>query len=169
MAKAKLLVEYGAHIDLLEEECPPARLLYASQTLAHLFSALICNQREQRRGDTDASRKIEHTIDYMRRHLGESLRAATLASIANMSLPHYFALFKRRVGRTPIDFFIRLRMEHARHLLAETSWSVKEVAAALGYEDPLYFSRVFKSVNHSTPTDYRSLHKGVKEDCPWET
>jgi AraC-like DNA-binding protein len=35
--------------------------------------------------------------------------------------------------------------------------SVKEVAARLGYEDPLYFSRVFRAVNDQTPTEYRKL------------
>ena len=95
----------------------------------------------------------------MKQHLSEPLRAATLASVAHMSLPHYFALFKQRVGSTPIDYFIKLRMEQARHLLAETSWSIKEVAAVLGYEDPLYFSRVFKSVTRATPSDYRQKQR----------
>jgi len=65
------------------------------------------------------------------------------------------------IGGTPIDYFIKLRMEHARRLLAETSWSVKEVAATLGYEDPLYFSRVFKSVNSAPPSHYRLSHNGT--------
>ncbi|HXR07467.1 MAG TPA: helix-turn-helix domain-containing protein, partial [Candidatus Acidoferrum sp.] len=51
--------------------------------------------------------------------------------------------------------FIRLRMRQACRLLAATSMSVKEVAAVLGYDDPFYFSRLFKSVNGTPPTDYR--------------
>ena len=149
----------GWFLELLEtlgSDCPPARLLYASQTLAHLLSALICCQRA---GETETVDKIQRSIAYMKQHLSEPLRAATLASVAHMSLPHYFALFKQRVGRTPIDYFIKLRIEQARHLLAETSWSIKEVAAALGYEDPLYFSRVFKSVTRATPSEYRHKRK----------
>jgi len=151
--------------ETLGSDCQPARLLYASQTLAHLLSALICRRRENQPGETEAVDKIQRSISYMKQHLSEPLRAATLASVAHMSLPHYFALFKQRVGGTPIDYFIKLRMEQARHLLAETSWSIKEVAAALGYEDPLYFSRVFKAVTRATPSDYR--HK--QKHCPvWE-
>jgi AraC-like DNA-binding protein len=141
--------------DILRPDCALAELLYASQTLAHLLSALICLQRDQRRTGTDVARNIERSIDYMRQHLDEPVRAATLATVANMSLPHYFALFKRCIGSTPIDYLIKLRMEHARRLLAETCWSVKQIAASLGYEDPLYFSRVFKSVTQDTPSDYR--------------
>ena len=156
---SRLLGWFLELIELLGSDCSPTRLLYASQTLAHLLSALICRQRENRSASTDTADKIQRSIAYMKQHLSEPLRAATLASVAHMSLPHYFALFKQRIGSTPIDYFIKLRMEQARHLLAETTWSIKEVAAVLGYEDPLYFSRVFKSVTRATPSGYRHKQK----------
>jgi AraC-like DNA-binding protein len=106
--------------------------------------------------DAQPGLRIESTISYMKEHLDQPLRAATLASVAKMSLPHYFVIFKRCTGSTPIDYFIRLRMERARELLATTTCSVKEIAGVLGYDDPLYFSRVFKSVSQTTPTQYRS-------------
>jgi transcriptional regulator GlxA family with amidase domain len=109
--------------------------------------------------ESEAVRKIEQSIAYMLRHLDESLQVATLAARASISPSHFFALFKRQIGRAPIDYFIRLRMQHARHLLDETTLCVKEVAAALGYDDPFYFSRVFKAVNRIPPSRYRALQK----------
>jgi transcriptional regulator GlxA family with amidase domain len=100
-------------------------------------------------------RKIEQSITYMKQNLGKPLRVSVLARLVNISLPHYFAVFKKRTGNTPIDFFIRLRMQRACQLLEATSLSVKEVAAELGYDDPFYFSRMFKSVNTVAPTEYR--------------
>jgi hypothetical protein len=41
--------------------------------------------------------------------------------------------------------------------------SVKEVAATLGYDDPFYFSRIFKSVNRVAPSEYRLLNNGTKQ------
>ncbi|MFZ0829436.1 MAG: AraC family transcriptional regulator [Verrucomicrobiia bacterium] len=114
-------------------------------------------------GESEAVRKIEQSITYMLRHLDKSLQVATLASRANISPSHFFVLFKRQIGCAPIDYFIRLRMQHACHLLDETMLSVKEVAATLGYEDPFYFSRVFKSVHHVAPSEYRLLKNGVRE------
>jgi len=114
-------------------------------------------------GESEAVRKIEQSITYMLRHLDESLQVATLAAQANISASHFFALFKRRIGCAPIDYFIRLRMQHACRLLDETVLSVKEVAATLGYDDPFYFSRIFKSVNHVAPREYRLLKNGAKE------
>jgi transcriptional regulator GlxA family with amidase domain len=100
--------------------------------------------------------KIEQSIAYMMEHLDKPLQVSALAQRANISPSHYFALFKRRTGSAPIGYFIRLRMRHARDLLDATPASVKEIAAALGYNDPFYFSRVFKSVNQVAPTEYRA-------------
>ena len=93
-------------------------------------------------------------------HLDQPLQVAKLAALENVSASHYFALFKSRTGRSPIDYFIHLRMRRACELLRETSLSIKEIAAELGYDDPFYFSRIFKSVNHVAPREYR-VHRGA--------
>lgn len=113
--------------------------------------------------ESEAVRKIEQSIAYMMRHLDEPLQVATLAAQVNVSPSHFFVLFKRQIGCAPIDYFIRLRMQHACRLLDETVMSVKEVAATLGYDDPFYFSRIFKSVNHVAPSEYRLLKNGARE------
>ena len=113
--------------------------------------------------ESETVRKIEQSIAYMMRHLDEPLQVATLAAQANISTSHFFALFKRQTGCAPIDCFIHLRMQHACRLLDETMLSVKEVAATLGYDDPFYFSRIFKSVNQVAPSEYRLLKNGAKE------
>jgi len=107
----------------------------------------------------DNDQKIDQSIAYMATHLNEPLNVAKLASVANISSSHFFVVFKRRTGQAPIDYFIHLRMARARRLLEETSMSVKDIAATLGYEDPFYFSRLFKAVSRFSPTDYRAQHQ----------
>jgi AraC-like DNA-binding protein len=109
-----------------------------------------------RTGEKDAAGKIECCIAYMVAHIDQPMQVATLAALANVSLSHFFALFKQRTGCAPIDYFTRLRMRHACRLLGSGTVSVKEAAAALGYDDPFYFSRVFKSVNNVAPSKYRN-------------
>ena len=109
--------------------------------------------------ESEGALKIERSIAYMAQHLNQPVRVAELAAQANVSPSHYFALFKQRTGCPPMDYFIRLRMQRARALLDFTGASIKEVAATLGYQDPLYFSRVFKSVNLAPPTRYRARQK----------
>jgi AraC-like DNA-binding protein len=126
---------------------------------------VLC-RRGGRRADSDKShiaRKIEQSISYMLEHLNQPLHVSTLASAVNVSPSHYSALFKRWTGCPPIDYFIHLRMQHACRLFDSTSWNVKEVAAALGYDDPFYFSRTFKAVNRVAPSEYRAMPEKVKD------
>jgi AraC-like DNA-binding protein len=109
-------------------------------------------------GSEDA-RRIAQSISYMREHLNQPVPVAKLAAVAHVSPSHFFALFKRQTGCAPIDYFTHLRMQHACQLLDATSASVKEVAAVLGYDDPFYFSRVFKAVNRIPPSRYRAMQK----------
>jgi AraC-like DNA-binding protein len=124
---------------------------------------------------SEGARRIERCITYMKQHLSQPLCIAKLAQTANISSSHFFVLFKRWVGFSPIEYFIRLRMQRAGELLASTTLSVKEVAAALGYDDPFYFSRLFKSVHGVAPSDYRLMmdelkrtdnHEGIRPDEP---
>ena len=105
--------------------------------------------------ESETARKVERSIAYMREHVNQPLQVATLAAFANVSPSHFFALFKQITGCPPMDYFTRLRMRHACWLLDSTRASVKEVAAAMGYDDPFYFSRVFKAINHIPPSRYR--------------
>src|ERR1017187_944846 len=121
------------------------------------------DEQTRPRARSEGARKIEQSIRYMMEHLNQPLQVAKLAETAHTSPSHFFVLFKRWVGLSPIDYFIRLRMRRACRLLAATSMSVKEVAAVLGYDDPFYFSRVFKSVNGTPPTDYRMRMEGCEQ------
>jgi AraC-like DNA-binding protein len=111
----------------------------------------------------EIAEKIERSIAYMVQHLDRPLQVAALAAKASISPSHYFVLFKRQTGHAPIDYFTHLRMQYACRLLDSTSSSVKEVAAALGYNDPFYFSRVFKSVSRIAPSQYRDMSKDCRE------
>lgn len=114
-------------------------------------------------GESHVAQKVEQSISYMLQHLNHPLQVATLAAAVNVSPSHYSALFKRWMGCPPIDYFIHLRMQQACRLFDSTSLNVKEVAAALGYDDPFYFSRTFKAVNRVAPSEYRAMPEKLKD------
>lgn len=116
-----------------------------------------------RNGDGNPLEKVERSIAYMREHVNEPLQVSTLAAQANVSPSHFFALFKQLTGSPPMDYFTKLRMRHACRLLDSTSARVKEVAALLGYDDPFYFSRVFKSVHNVAPSRYREARSNFSD------
>lgn len=128
-----------------------------------------CNSRNGGRNrlsgvDADAralmARRIEASVQYMMHHLDRPMRVSVLCGLAGVSKSHFFAQFKTVTGLTPVGFFVHLRMRRAAELLATTSDRVKEVAARLGFEDPLHFSRQFKSVHGVAPRHFRDRAGG---------
>lgn len=74
-------------------------------------------------------------------------RAWTLEELAHetgVSIPHFTELCHRQTGMPPLALLIRLRLQKAMDLLQQGNHNVAEAAAAVGYEDPFYFSRLFK-------------------------
>lgn len=70
--------------------------------------------------------------------------------------PYYFSkLFKEGTGENFIEYITRIRIDRAKELLLETSLSMKEICARIGYSDPNYFSRTFKKNVGVTPTEYK--------------
>lgn len=121
---------------------------------------MIQHRHENWREEPDAQQKINRTVAYMMEHLSQPLMLDQLAALANLSRSRYAALFKEQTGFAPIDYFNRLRMHQACQWLDTTDWSVKGIANRLGYEDPLYFSRVFRLVTEISPVAYRRQRKG---------
>lgn len=146
-------------LDTVEHGYSTQQLVGAAQALAHLL-AVLARERGRQHQLLDPKQRITWTIDYMKEHLQQPLQLNTLATLAHLSRSRYAALFKQQVGYAPIDYFIRLRMHQACQWLDNVDWSVKTIAARLGYEDPLYFSRVFRSVMGISPREYRLTHKG---------
>ncbi len=122
----------------------------------------IASRDPEARARCAAARKIQPALAYMLEHVTAPLRISTLSARAGMSPAHFFSLFKRATGNSPIAFLTRVRMRHARELLEQTPLTVKEVARSIGYRDPLYFSRIFKSVHGVAPGIWRAERMNSK-------
>lgn len=92
---------------------------------------------------------------YLETHYADPLALRDLAKLANMSEHRFSYRFQQTYGIRPMNFLIACRLEHAYRLL-QTDMLVKDVAAAVGYDDPLYFSRLFKKHYGFSPQMARS-------------
>ena len=101
------------------------------------------------------SQQLHRVSAYIRDHAGKDLTLEVLAQQTGFS-PYYFArLFRRTTGETPHQYVRRERLARARRLLESTELSLAEVAAASGFGDQSYFTRVFKRILRVTPAAYR--------------
>ncbi|MBQ9760462.1 MAG: helix-turn-helix transcriptional regulator [Clostridia bacterium] len=97
-------------------------------------------------------------IAYMKKMLDKELSLERIARACGVSVSALESKFRAMYGVSVYRYLIGLRMEEAQRLLAETSYTVTEIAGRCGYENLFYFCNVFKKHCGMTPTEYRKLH-----------
>ncbi|MEJ3653648.1 AraC family transcriptional regulator [Actinomycetes bacterium KLBMP 9759] len=103
---------------------------------------------------------VRQAHDYLRRNFAKPVSVSELARTAGLSTSHFAALFRAATGSGVVEYTKRLRMARARELLITSSRDIADVAVAVGYPDPFYFSRQFRTVHGCSPSEYRSTHRG---------
>ena len=99
---------------------------------------------------------LKQAVAYIDGHFTEeALSLNQVAREVNISANYLSAIFSQEIGATFTEYVTGKRMERARELLRTTDKRSGEVAVAVGYKDPHYFSFLFKKTQGCTPRDYR--------------
>ncbi len=123
---------------------------YARQVMRRAVELRDCeSKKRQRLLMTQAIRFIdEHYPD-------ESISLDKVARQLNISPNYFSAMFSQEIGQTFIEYLTGRRIAEAKRMLRQTDRRSSEIALAIGYRDPHYFSFVFKKVSGLTPSEYR--------------
>jgi AraC family transcriptional regulator len=136
---------------------------YAGQRYAELLGAAIVGQLF-READGASSvepagglrpRVLQRILDHIEAHLAEDLSLASLADLAQMGIDQFARLFKRSTAKTPHQYVLRKRVEHAKGLLMTSGLGTAEIAARCGFADQSHLNRVFRQSVGQTPRDFR--------------
>lgn len=99
---------------------------------------------------------VVHEIQmFIRRHYAENITLNYLAEHFYLHSNYLSRLFKEKTGKNFIDYLTDVRMENAKELLTNTEHKIIEICAMTGYDNPRYFSKLFKSYTGMTPREYR--------------
>lgn len=99
---------------------------------------------------------LKQAVAYIDSHYtDETLSLNQVAREVNISANYLSAIFSQEIGATFTEYVTGKRMERAKELLRTTDKRSGEVAVAVGYRDPHYFSFLFKKTQGCTPRDYR--------------
>lgn len=85
----------------------------------------------------------------------ESMSLEKVAKTVNVSPNYFSAVFSQEVGQTFIEYLTCKRINEAKHMLRYMNMRSSEIANAVGYKDPHYFSFVFKKATGCTPNEFR--------------
>lgn len=100
---------------------------------------------------------LETVSAYLEEHLAAQPDLEALAASLNVSYAHLRRLFQQSTGTSLHQYFLDLRINRAKQLLERKDLSVKQVGHAVGFEDPYYFSRVFKKRTGIAPSLWQAM------------
>ncbi|MDW7656030.1 MAG: AraC family transcriptional regulator [Bacillota bacterium] len=133
---------------------------YLQPAAAALLVLILVRLRRKAEGQlkkpTDVTpERISQSLAYIHKHYSQAITIRELAELEHLSASRYSALFRACMGQSPQSFIIDLRLRMAIELLQRTDLTVKQVAHTVGYDDQLYFSRLFRSRKGVAPSHYQ--------------
>ena len=100
--------------------------------------------------------QIKAAIEYIHKHYSEIRSVSELADMCSLSVSRFQYLFKAEFGKSVVKYVTDLKISQAKRLLMQTDYSIREIAEILGFEDSLYFSKVFKHYTGLSPKHYKT-------------
>ncbi len=99
---------------------------------------------------------VEQAVRFIHEHYAEPITLERLAHALECSPRHLTRMFRKRMAFSPIDYLIRLRVDRAKAIIAETDAALQEIAERVGFSDVYFFSRTFKKHTGFSPTQYKT-------------
>ena len=143
---SKMLKIWGER-DALKE----VRLLQLFYALLDVYYSLILDD-----GGLPAEKDVfETTRKWLEEHCTEDIRIKDLGSLTGSSETKIYDLFQKKTGISPVQYLIRLRLDRACLLLANTNMTIEDISSACGFNEKGYFSRLFLQKQGTTPGRWR--------------
>jgi len=102
---------------------------------------------------------LADVFGFIEEHYAEPISLKDVARAVTLSSGYLTTRIRRRTGRTVLEWIQERRMAEARRLLVETDESVERIGSRVGYEDPTYFARRFRSAHKATPASWRNANR----------
>lgn len=138
------------------------RMLYATTSLFHFLGSMkfigeyrACNTLATRGRDV-----VEEAIHYMQENINKKLLLPDIAREAKLSVSYFSNLFLEKTGYSPLRYLTQLRIQKACHYLDFSDMKINQISPLVGFEDSLYFSRLFTRTMKMSPSEYRIQKKG---------
>ncbi|MBR3943337.1 MAG: helix-turn-helix transcriptional regulator [Clostridia bacterium] len=126
--------------------------------LCHIFLLINRYHTEGMYAGTDVMNEIERAAHYFNDHYTKDICIEEYARSRAMSKSWFIHCFKKIMKITPMQYIVSLRLSAAKNFLERTDKNVTEISYAVGYDNPLYFSRLFKKHVGLSPLAYKKRY-----------
>lgn len=132
--------------------------LHRMSILLEILSVLIreCEQNSSHEPvNPDEPDFVRSALEHISKNYDKNLKISDIAAELGVSRSYLSSCFKKAVGCSPQSFILNLRMERAGSLLRTTTLPINVISGAVGYQDQLAFSKIFKQFYDVSPSDFR--------------
>ena len=134
---------------------------YEEMLVLLLRHLLIIFHRELTREHISKNEYLDHEMDnavtFFSENYNQNISIDDYAASRGMSVSWFIRNFKKYTGSTPMQFIVGIRINNAQMLLETTTYSINEISKIVGYDNQLYFSRLFHKLKGYSPREYRKI------------
>ena len=141
------------------EEVQTQKPLYQPKVCAYILTLIaeVLSFDRQQSQHSHFEQLVERAKFVMAENIYGDINLNHIADILSVSTSHLNEVFKSYTSMTPYQYYIHIKILRAKELLDRGELSIKEVAFRLGFKDPYYFSRLFKSKTGISPSRWNSF------------
>lgn len=157
--KRLLLNIYNSHGNNPSNEMKMSGFLYL------FLSELVSSNELHAAGQYSSERSyLEKAMRFIQRNYCEMISVDGIAEFAGISRSHLYRVFMKNTGMSPNEYLSAYRINKACGLLRNSGLKINEIASSVGFQDQLYFSRVFKKMKGVSPSGYlKQFQRETKE------
>ena len=138
------------YLRTLQEINDIEKLCYKLQEVVEVFTENMFNYIPSKNNEI-----IRRAISYIAQNYSRNLTLEEVAGHVHLNPTYFSTLFKQSSGSSFKEYLNIVRVEESKRLLANTDYSIIDIAVATGFENQSYFSKVFKKYTGLTPKQYR--------------
>jgi AraC-like DNA-binding protein len=146
--------------EVLSDNYNTKNLEYSCLLSLNFVSSFIFNKQDKHSNNFKKSSLVQNILQFLNDNLDKTFKAEDLANLFHYSSSHILSTFKKNTGYSLFQFFNMKKVQKACEYLNYTDMTIKEISFRLGFQDPLYFSRLFKSHMGISPRKYRKREMG---------
>lgn len=161
IAKTSTVIKLWAKIYDRTIENKMNNFLYCS-SLAYRFILMLTDYLNEKTDKSGQQSVVNKCLGEVHMHYGSPLTAQHLAEICGVSVSYLTRTFGEQMMETPIQYLQRYRLTIACSLLIRSNFTIREIAARVGFSDPNYFTRVFTKHISISPSEYRLKKNAIQ-------